>query len=308
MKIILTNLSNYLYESSRTRLNESAKRFGIIEINSYDFEDIKKTQFYFDNKEILDQPRGIGYWLWKPYIVLETMKKLSDGDIVIYSDSGIEITENPEPLLHICKNLQPVVLFANGNLVNFTWTKRDCFILMDCDKEKFWYSPQCDAAFSLFRKSDTSIRFLNDWLQYSADKRIITDIPNTCGKKNLIGYYEHRWDQSVLSLLAMKYNIPLYRMPTQYGNHYKSQPYRVAGEFNCISQFNLQQVKYYAKDPFNNSPYYQLLNHHRSKNNNAGKTSKASVAKKIERRIRLLFYKLALVIDYNKIKKFNKRS
>lgn len=304
MKVALTNLSNSLYENSRLRLNESARRFGINEINSYDFEDIKGTSFYKSHQEILDQPTGLGYWLWKPYIILETMKKINDGDIVIYSDAGIEIIGALEPLINICRDEQPVVLFANSDLVNFGWTKRDCFILMDCDQERFWYSLQCDAAFSLFRKSDTAIRFLNEWLKYGADKRIITDMPNTCGRKNLPGFIQHRWDQSILSLLAKQYRIPAFRMPTQFGNHYKSPPYRVKNEFNCVSQLNLKQVPYYARKPFYNSPYPQLLDHHRSKSVITG-NRRAPLKEKIERRIIALSYNFALWINRRKIKKFS---
>jgi len=54
-------------------------------------------------------------------------------------------------------------------------------------------------------------------------------------------------------------------MPTQFGNHYKAKPFRIKGEFNCISQKNIRQVDYYAKTPFLNSPYFQLLDQHRSR-------------------------------------------
>ena len=70
------------------------------------------------NKKILDAPKGIGYWLWKPFIILETMKNISEGDVIVYSDSGIEIIENLDPLITICKEQKPVLLFANENLKN----------------------------------------------------------------------------------------------------------------------------------------------------------------------------------------------
>lgn len=266
MKVVLTNLANKLYEESRFRLNDSAKCYGIKDINSYDFEDIKNSSFYAANKAILDQPKGIGYWLWKPYIILETMKNLTEGDVVVYSDCGIEFIDSIQPVVDICKE-QPVMLFANGNFKNLMWTKRDCFVLMDCDTGSYWNGQHCDAAFSLFRKSEVSIRFLTEWLTYGSDERIITDLPNQCGGENLPGFIEHRWDQSVLSLLAQLHQVSLFRVPTQFGNHYKAAPYRVKKEFNCVNQLSQKQVRYYAKEPYNNSPYGQLLNHHRTKSN-----------------------------------------
>lgn len=270
MKVVLTNLANKLFEESRFRLNDSAKRYGIEYINSYDFEDIKESSFYFANKTIIDQPKGIGYWLWKPYIILETMKDLIEGDIVVYSDCGIELIDNLQPVINICKEQQPVLLFANGDFKNLMWTKRDCFVLMGCDNKSYWNGQHSDAAFLLFRKSEESIQLLNEWLKYGSDERIITDLPNQCNQENLPGFIEHRWDQSVLSLLAQLHQITLFRVATQFGNHYKSPPYRVKKEFNCVNQLYQKQVRYYAKEPYINSPYGQLLNHHRTKKIPAG--------------------------------------
>jgi hypothetical protein len=283
MKVVLTNLANKLYEESRFRLNNSAKQNGIVHIDSYDFEDIKKSSFYLANKTILNHPKGIGYWLWKPYIILEAMKSLSDGDIVIYSDCGIEVIDNLLPLINICKEQQPIVLFANGDFKNLMWTKRDCFVLMGCDCELYWNGRHCDAAFSLFRKSEASLSFLNEWLQYGSNEKIITDLPNQCGKENLPGFIEHRWDQSVLSLLAQLHQVPLFRMPTQFGNHYKLPEYRVKNEFNCVNQLHQKQVRNYVKEPYTNSPYTQLLNHHRTKSGVAAEENINNISHKIKK-------------------------
>ena len=282
MNVVLTNLSNKLYESSRFQLNDSAKKHGVSHINSYDFEELKSTSFYKNNQHILDQPRGIGYWCWKPYIILEAMKSLSDGDVVIYSDCGIEIIENLDPLISICHDKHPVLLFGNSNFKNSAWTKRDCFVIMNCDTPKYSKGLQCDAAFGLFRKSTIATTFLEEWLRYCCDERVVGDLPNTCGKKNYWGYQNHRWDQSVLSLLAIKYSIELHRMPSQFGNHYKAPEFRVTGEFNCVNQNKSSQVNFYAAKSYFNSPYFQLLNHHRTKINNGQiDSNKKSIFSKI---------------------------
>lgn len=265
MKVILTNLSNKLYEESRFRLNDSALKYGVDEIFSFDFEDLKKYSFYEHHKKILDEPKGIGYWLWKPFIILEAMKKISTGDIVVYADCGIEIIDDIAPLILLCKEDHPVLLFANEHLINKFWTKRDCFRIMGCDEKKCWNGLQSDASFSLFRKSPESEGFLNEWLQYCCDERVLTSKPNVCGKMNFLGFKEHRWDQSVLSLLAIKHNIELFRVPTQFGNHYKLPEFRIPGEFNCVSQMKQKQLKYYSSRPYRNSHYFQLLDHHRTK-------------------------------------------
>lgn len=274
MKVVLTNLSNKLYEQSRFVLNESAQQFGITNIISYDFEDLKGTEFYQNNRAILDQPKGIGYWLWKSYIIQEAMKDLEEGDIVIYSDCGLKFIADISPLIEICSREAPIMIFSNGDFVNSGWTKRDCFILMDCDNEFYWNSQHCDAALALFRKSAITESFISDWMKYGSDERIITDLPNTLGKENLPGYVEHRWDQSILSLLAHKYKLTLYRMPTQFGNHFKAPAFRLKNEYNTVNQLIRKQVRYYSNKPFTNSPYFQLFDHHRTKD---GKPASVSV-------------------------------
>jgi len=266
MAVVLTNLSNGLYETSRHRLNVSAARFGIDTIRSYDFEDIRSTDFYRDNRFILDQPTGMGFWLWKPYIIWTALNSVAEGDVVIYADSGLEIIAPLDPLLDLCRDGNPILLFGNGNFTNAQWTKRDSFQLMDCDHPYYWNAPQCDAAFCIFQRSEASLRFVGEWLNFCRDPRIITDNPNSSGLTDLPDFIEHRHDQSILSLMAAKQRLSLFRMPSQFGNHYKIPALRHEGEFNCVNQYYQHPVNYYAVIPYSNSLYGQLLDHHRGQN------------------------------------------
>ena len=45
-------------------------------------EDLVQTNFYQENKKILDQKTGAGYWLWKPYYILEVLKSAEENDFV----------------------------------------------------------------------------------------------------------------------------------------------------------------------------------------------------------------------------------
>ena len=264
MEVALTTLSNELYAESRLRLTTSAEKFGIPKIYSYDFEDIKGTSFFNEHKLILQQKKGMGFWLWKPFIIRESLNKLNNGDVLIYADAGSSIIGSLDPLIEKCMQDYPILLFANGNLKNRYWIKRDCFVRMDCDEKKYWDGLQVDAALTIFRKDESTMNFVNEWLQYCTVPSIITDSPNVGEKKNFWGFHFHRMDQSVLSLLAIRHKIELFRQPSQYGNHYKSSEFRISGEFNCISQWKTKQVNYYSPHPFTNSDYYQLIDHHRS--------------------------------------------
>ena len=249
MKKILISYANQKYAKSQQYLSDTALNVGKVDDSiMYNNEWLKTTDFYKNsrrNQYILNKPRGAGFWMWKPVIILDAFDKLEEDDIVLYSDAGLNVIGNLNSLFKVAQS------DPNGGRVIFklpavgvphhlakTWTKRDCFVLMGCDEEKYWNANMSNGAVSLWKKTDENIAFLKEWLEYLKDPRIITDDPNMCGKPNFLEFRDHRHDQSVLSLLVKKYNLKLYRDPTQYGEK--------------------------EKELFNNSPYSQLFHHHRN--------------------------------------------
>lgn len=245
MKKVHISFGNEEYYKSLDLLEETSLNIGKTDnFIRYTNEWLKTTDFWLKNKFILSQKRGVGYWAWKPYIILETMKDLEEGDVVMYSDAGIKVLDNLQPLFDIAEML------PNNGKVLFKvpwvgvehkariWIKRDCFILTNCNETKYWDVPMTNGAISLWVKNNENIEFLNQWQRYLRDPRIVTDDPNMCGWSNFPEFKDHRHDQAVLSLLAAKNNFQLFRDPTQWGN-------------NEIGLFV-------------NSPYGQLLYHHRN--------------------------------------------
>ena len=259
MKSILVNYATDDFRGSQELLNLSAIRYGVDYTVSWTASTLytKYPEFYQECKPILDAGRGAGYWLWKPFIILEAMAKADEGDLIVYFDSGIEVIENLEPLFEICQNRKDgILLFATSGQINKVWTKRDCFILMGCDDEKYWNALQVSGGFQIYQKNKESWNFVFECFQYCKNMNMITDCPNVCGLDNLPEFRDHRHDQSVLSLLAEKYNIERYRDPSQWGNHDKAPDLRNKGEWLAID---------YVENYYENSPYPTLLNLHRER-------------------------------------------
>jgi uncharacterized protein YndB with AHSA1/START domain len=126
---------------------------------------------------------------------------------------------------------------------------------MDSDESRYYDSQLLDASFLVLVKTEKSVAFIREWFLYCSQAQILTDHPNVCGHPNLPDFLEHRWDQSILSLLAAREKIELFRHPSQYGNHLKDEPYRQPDEW--------KRYPYGAKGIYYNSPYKTLLNHHR---------------------------------------------
>jgi hypothetical protein len=91
---------------------------------------------------------------------------------------------------------------------------------MECDYEEIIESKQRLGGFSLWKKTPLSQKFIDEWLKYAKDERILTDVDNTLEHTNYEGFVEHRHDQSIFSLLSKKYNITSYRDPSQFGNSF----------------------------------------------------------------------------------------
>lgn len=244
MKKVFITYGDEKYKKSLELLESTAMENGVDEFIAYDRDYIVNSKMYNNSartKYILDKPRGSGYWIWKPYIISETFKSLEYGDIVIYSDAGLKVIDNLQPLYNIAsKSPNKPILFKLPPVgVDYhkakTWTKKDCFVLTNSDESKYWDADMSNGAVSVWVKSKHNEDLLLEWFKYLKDPRISTDDPNMCGP-NYQGFRDHRHDQSVLSILRVKYDIPLYRDPTQYGNTFMES----------------------------NSLYKQLFHHHRN--------------------------------------------
>lgn len=210
MNLVYINYADFNYRGHQNFLLEY-----IIENKIYDTvcpytrEWLETTDFYSKHKSILDKDRLAGYALWKPYIISETFKKINDGDIIVYMDCGDYPKKNIDRCIqNYMQHHDQYFIAGNFTTINKWWTKRDCFHYMNCDEEKYWDCIQLEDGFIALRKNDFNIKLVEEWLEYCCNENIITDIPNTCGLDNLEGFKDHRHDQSILTNLQIKYNLP----------------------------------------------------------------------------------------------------
>jgi hypothetical protein len=209
------------YELAKSSLIKSSKNY-FDHCFSFSKQDIE-SEFYNNNANILDQQRGAGYWLWKPYFIYEILNCVKDGDIVFYVDAGNIFIDNPEQLYQHFDS-KGIILFDNRDGMqngesaqNFISCKKDCFVLMNCDTDDYVYGKHLNASYQIYKKSDYSLSFIKEYLITCQNEFILTDTPNIHGD-NYPGYYDHRHDQSVLSLLAIKHGIEPLPDPSEWGN------------------------------------------------------------------------------------------
>lgn len=177
------------------------------EIISYTGDWLETTQFYKDNPQIFQYQKYFGYFLWKPYLIDYSLSQ-SDADVVLYCDSNVRFVNLAAYIDKIMSiAVKEGVFFVKHTMwINKEWTKRDTFILMDADHEKYWNSYQLWTPILAFTKTKKSLEILEQYLKFCKIPEAVTDLPNKYGD-NLPEFREHRWEQSILSILAEKYNI-----------------------------------------------------------------------------------------------------
>jgi hypothetical protein len=252
MKLRLVCYANRKFAAAQRWLVHSARRFGFDEICVYRERDLKRTTFFEKHRDILTLPRGAGYWLWKPYYIAHVLRESAPGDIVAYIDSGIEIIADLKPVVDICASGRGIALFQVHGGHNIIWTKRSCLAGMGCDEPRYHRAQQVMGGFQFYRNCPDSHEFLRQWLDYCCQPQLLTDAPNPPGMENYPEYIDHRHDQSIISLLAARWELPIYRCPSQWGNDWAMPEFRIPG-------MPLKSVV----APYENSPYGQLIDHHR---------------------------------------------
>ena len=193
------------------------KRGKFDNIIGYSREDIDKT-FYEKNNTILDQSKGGGYWLWKPYFINKKLEEINEGDYLFYSDSGAFLLKNIDILIKELEKYNQDIMGFELPLIESQWTKKELFINMDCNKNKYFNSNHILASFILIKKSDFSINFFKEYLFFSCNEINITDKFDT----NIVqdgDFIDHRHDQSIFSLLYKKYKLRPFKDPSQLGKY-----------------------------------------------------------------------------------------
>ncbi len=208
-KIVLVNYANWRFIPHQILNTITAKHIGLFDVCIQCRPHHLDHDFTYQNRSILTSKRGAGYWLWKPYIVDRALRELKNGDYLMYCDSGAYFVNPVQRLVDEMEEHQTDALILEWGFIERQYTKRDTFVLLDVDYECYAESSQRMASYFMLRKTPLTVQFVSEYLRFAQDERVITDIPNQMGLPNYPGFIDHRHDQSIFSLLAKKYEVPL---------------------------------------------------------------------------------------------------
>ena len=130
---------------------------------------------------------GFGRWIWKPKIIFDTLTRMSDGDILVYSDAGMHVNINGKNrLLEYFDKLQTkdvVVFSTNYEYKAKSFVKNDAIMSYYPDFHNF-NNNACYAGLIILKKTQRSVSLISDWLELCENYHFIDNSPS-------ISYKEH---------------------------------------------------------------------------------------------------------------------
>ena len=160
--------------------------------------------FLQQNASIFSKPRGAGYWLWKPWLVLNKTKKLGENDFLLYLDAGALPRVKHNYFDEIANDGKIHVWLTNGGIIQTNRMFTDKYVwekVVGCElgleKNQVW------AGAILCSNNVSNITILNEWLKLCSNPDLLCpdDRPDYAYSQGQIG---HRHDQSLLNCLIQK--------------------------------------------------------------------------------------------------------
>lgn len=171
---------------------------------------------------VLSQKRGAGWWLWKPYLILKTLKDPSvpwHRGVVLWVDAGNYLHNDPRPLLMRALERSDVVAFRLKWCLEADWTSVVTLQRLNVSsKYSIVDRPQLGAYFLAFRKTELSIKFVEEWLRLCEDPAtllglqasklgLLSDSQQNISQEVIPNFQMHQADQSVFSVLFKEWGF-----------------------------------------------------------------------------------------------------
>jgi SAM-dependent methyltransferase len=158
---------------------------------------------------------GFGHWIWKPYIIFNSLSKISEGDILVYADAGstinatgikrfksylhaLKITNNDLLAFELRDN--PVILKQNKH-----WIKGD--LIRHFNAESLLEASHLCAGVMFIKKNERTTNFIKQWYETGiSNPDFLTTGPSKFGN-DYEGFLRNHSDQAIFSLLCRQFTV-----------------------------------------------------------------------------------------------------
>lgn len=195
------------FGSVARRIRRQARRFGIFQtvnvVTEHELDTSFREKFYV---LLSRRTRGYGYYCWKPQVVLQTLRALPDGHLLVYMDAGSHLNprgrDRMNHYLALCRDSSAGILAFQTQHIEGSWTKGDLLDYFSArENVEITTSGQIQAGLIVVSNSPATRAFFAQWLEvFEEHINLVDDSPSQ--SISLEGFLGHRHDQSVFSLLA----------------------------------------------------------------------------------------------------------
>ena len=216
MRVHLVTYATPRFRLRQLILGASARLNGVADtVTSWTPEMLLKAGFEKRCKEIKLSERGSGFWAWKPFIIDAKLHEVPEGDIVFYCDVGrlypFKLLDQPitpyvEWMDQRGQDLMPGIEIPWDG-PNSSWIKREALTSFEMDRPEVHEAFPIQASFSMWKASEPSRKFADQWLNLCAQRPLISDDPSRHGVAELPEFRGHRHDQALLTLCCLKQGI-----------------------------------------------------------------------------------------------------
>ena len=208
--------------------------------------------------------RGYGYWCWRPNVVLQALRKMEEGEILLYTDAGCHL--NPHGLPRLREYLKMVdeaelLAFQGRSLLGTAkydplhhfnhigqWTKGDVLDYFGVrENVEVLKSGQYSGGVFLVKKTKRSVAFYERYQAIAENHfSFFDDTPSKT--RNTPEFREHRHDQAVFTLLCMKEGVKTLST-CEYGVYAQLAPeqYRNDPSWSCRSFDEMSRFPVHAR-------------------------------------------------------------
>jgi hypothetical protein len=237
-KIHFVTYGDDKYTNSKRRIADQADNMNIFDniivLNKNDLPDNLPDI----TKNVLNMPRGGGYWIWKPIIIKTLMDKINENDIIVYVDSGSTLNKSGIyrfnqyiNMLSDLKSNKSMIRFKM-NIPEYKYTSTQIFEHFKVhNKKNITDDGQYMATSFLIRKCRISETIINLWYKTAIESPLLfTDMFNNVNKNN--EFVDNRHDQSIFSVITKIFANNVYTLDDEtnpYNEHNPIYASRIRG-------------------------------------------------------------------------------
>ena len=212
---------------AKQRIRRQAEKMGVFgdRIRILNESDLDADFCERMKEHLIPGSRGYGYWCWKPQVILQTLREMPEGDVLLYCDIGCHLNRKGLKRLEEYRQYaiqHGMVAFQSRALgedartdlsLHFLperqWTKMDLLKHYDvAERRDVLDSGQVGATVVVVCNNSCAQHIIEEWCWlYYNHFELVDDSPSRL--PNATDFKENRHDQSALSIICKINNVLL---------------------------------------------------------------------------------------------------